>query len=164
MRRTFQATRRHAQRGAVAVEAAAVFALLALFFTLPSIFWAFYFYHYSAAQKAVHDAALYLATAPRLEMAAAGSDGNPAAITLAKAIIAREMAGMSLPDPGIVCSYRQASGSVVPKPCTTVNNQAYNQTLVQLSVSLDISYIDPLTGGGSGLWISPYTVVSYIGN
>lgn len=164
MKLSFRIARRCAERGAIAVEAAIVFAFLAVFLTLPSVYWAFYFYQYSAAQKAVHDAALYLATAPRLEMAAVGPDGRPAALTLAKTIITRELAGLNPPEPGIVCNYQQASGAVVSKPCSTTNNQAYNQTLVQLTVSMDMSYIDPLTGGDSGLWISPYADVRYLGN
>jgi len=164
MKQTLQTARRHYQRGSVAVEAAIVFTVLVLFAGFPSIFWAFYFYKYSAAQKAVHDAALYLSTAPRLEMATAGPDGSPVPLLLAKKIIASEIAGPSRPDPGIVCHYRLASGSVVAKPCTTTNNQASNQTLVQFTVSIDIGYINPLSGSESGLWISPYAVMPYLGN
>ena len=164
MRRTRQAGKRHTQRGAIAVEAALVLPLLLIIVTFPSIFWTMYFYRYSAAQKAVHDAALYLSTAPRLEMAAAGPDGSPAALTLAKTIIAKEMAGMSPPDPGIVCNYQQASGLVASKPCSTTNNQDYKQTLVGLYVSIDMSYIDPITGTDSGMRISPYADVPYLGN
>lgn len=164
MRKTIQAARLHSQRGAVAVEAAIVFSFLVLFATLPSIYWAFYFYRYSAAQKAVHDAAVYLSTAPKLEMTTVGADGSPAALTVARNIIADELAGMSPPDPGIVCNYKQTSGIVVPKPCTTTNNLASNQALVQLSVSIDMIYINPITGGASDLWISPYALVPYVGN
>lgn len=164
MKRLFQAPRRQSQRGSVAVEAALVFTFLATFLTLPSVFWAFYFYTYSSAQKAIHDAGLYLSTAPKLEMAAAGPDGRPAALTVARTIIAREMAGLNPPDPDVVCAYQQASGAIVSKSCSITNNQAYNQTLVQLTVSMDMSYVDPLTGSDSGMWISPYADVRYIGN
>lgn len=164
MRQGSKAVRRRAQRGSVAVEAAIVFTVLVLFATFPSIFWAFYFYRYSAAQKAVHDAAVYLSTAPRLEMVMAGPDGSPAPLTVAKNIIARELAGLSPPEPSIVCNYRLASGSIVPKICTTTSNQATNQTLVQLSVSIDMSYADPMTGSDSGMWIAPFAIMPYLGN
>jgi hypothetical protein len=123
-----------------------------------------YFYQYSVAQKAVHDAGLYLSTAPKVEMTTTGPDGNPAAVTLAKKIIAREMAGTSVPDPSIVCSYRQLSGFQEPKICTTTNNQDYKQPLVQLYVSIDMNYIDPLTGSTSDMRISPYANVPYTGD
>jgi hypothetical protein len=122
-----------------------------------------YFYKYSAAQKAVHDAALYLSTAPKLEMTAAGPDGNPAALTLARKIIAKEMAGLSPPDPSIVCTYQQPSGFPVSKICTTTNNQDYKQRLIGFYVAIDMNFIDPLTGEDSGMRISPYADVPYAG-
>lgn len=157
------AARRRAERGSVAVETAAVVVFLALFITLPSIYWAFYFYTYSVAQKAVHDVSLYLSTAPRLEMTAAGPDGTPVALTLARKIVDTEMAGMAGPELGIVCNYQQASGLVASKPCTTTNNLDYRQILVQITVSIDMSYIDPLTGSDTGMRISPYAYVPYLG-
>ena len=164
MRRTLQLNRWHSQRGSIAVEAALTLPILVIFILFPSLFWALYFYEYSAAQKAVHDAGLYLSTAPKLEMTTTGPDGNPAALTLAKKIIAREMAGMSAPDPGIVCSYRQLSGYPVAKPCTTTNNQDYRQPLTGIYVSIDMNYIDPLTGYVSDIRISPYANVPYAGD
>lgn len=168
MKRTWKAVKRPTERGAIAVEAAFVLGVLATFLALPSIFLAIYFYTYTAAQKAVHDAALYLSTAPKAEMTTAGPDGDPAALTLARKIITREMAGV-IPgsvtlDPGFVCVYRQPSGSSALKPCTLASNLAGNQTLIQFAVSLELSYVDPLTGNDSGLWISPYAPVRYVGN
>ena len=163
MRRILPAGTRHSERGSVAVEAALMLPILILFLAFPSLFWAVYLYKYSVAQKAVHDAALYLSTAPKLEMTTAGPDGSPAALTLAK-IIAKEMRGADAPDPGIVCTYQQASGIPVPKPCSLTNNQDYRQTLISLYVSLDMSYIDPLTGSDSGMRISPYANLPYVGN
>ena len=163
MKRPSFAARRRVEGGSVAVETAAVLVFLAMFITLPSIYWAFYFYTYSITQKTVHDVALYLSTAPRLEMTAAGPDGNPVAFTLARKIIEREMAGLPAPDLSIVCSYQQASGLVGSKLCTTANNLDYRQVLVQVTVSIDVSYIDPLTGSASGMRISPYAYVPYLG-
>ncbi|MEW6020568.1 MAG: TadE family protein [Pseudomonadota bacterium] len=152
------------QRGSVAVETAIVFSFLVMFATAPSIYWAFYFYQYSAAQKAVHHAALYLATAPKVEMAVEGPDGEPLALAVARKIIATEMAGMGAPEPDFGCNYRQASGTAVPKTCNMTNALSTTQTLVQVNVAINMSYIDPLTGDDSGLWISPYALVPYIGN
>ncbi|MDN4059027.1 pilus assembly protein [Massilia sp. YIM B02769] len=155
---------RRYQRGSVAVETAIVFSFLVLFATLPSIFWAFYFFKYSAAQKAVHHAAHYLATAPRAEMMGAGPGGEPFALEVARKIIASEMAGMDPPAPDFGCHYRQAQGTVLPKTCTVTNNQLNTQALTQISVSITMGYVDPLTGEDSGLWISPFALVPYIGN
>lgn len=164
MKRSFQDCCRHRQRGSVAVETALVFTFLMLFATLPSIYWAIYFYQYSTAQKALHSAALYLATAPKLEMTTAGADGNPVALTVAKKIIASQMVGLNPSEPGIDCSYRQTSGQLVARPCSTTNNRDYKQTLVQITVSFNLSYINPLTGHESDLRISPYIPVLYTGN
>ncbi|MCS0658332.1 TadE/TadG family type IV pilus assembly protein [Massilia terrae] len=164
MKRTLNRMKSRLQRGSVAVEAALVFSFLAAFFLMPSIFMSFYFFEYSTAQKAVHDAGLYLATAPKLEMTTVGPDGGPAALTLAKTIIAREMVGLSsggIPiDPSIVCAYQQTPTSVAWKQCTTTNNQP----LIQLAVSVDMNFVDPLTGSDSGWVISAYAPVRYVGN
>jgi Flp pilus assembly protein TadG len=167
MKPTHQATGRCHERGSIAVEAAIVLPVLLLFLGLPSVFLAFYFRQYSAAQKAVHDAALYLSTAPRIEMITAGPDGNPAALTLASTIAAREMAGLvpsgtSL-NLGVSCLY-QVGPNQVMKPCTTSNNQGPNNILIQLEVSINVPYVNPLTGNEAGLWTDPYSLVSYVGN
>ncbi|HAV34950.1 MAG TPA: hypothetical protein DCX52_01100 [Massilia sp.] len=164
MRRTFHAARLRTQRGAVAVEAAIVFTVLVLFATLPSIYWAIYFYRYSAAQKGLHHAALYLSTAPKVEMEVEGPDGNPAALTLAQNILDSEMAGMRPPDIEVLCGYRQASGNVSWRFCTTTNNRLSSQALTRLSVAISMNYISPLTGGESDLWIAPTIEVPYVGN
>jgi len=164
MRRILRAGNRHAQRGSVAVEAALVLPILILFLAFPSLFWAVYLYKYSVAQKAVHDAALYLSTAPRLEMTTTGPDGSPAALTLVKKVIGKEMAELKLSDLSVVCTYQQASGFPVPKICSATNNQDYKQNLVGIFVSIDMSYIDPVTGSDSGMRISPYANLPYVGN
>jgi len=164
MKTTLRRAGRTRQRGSVAVETAIVFSFLVLFATLPSIYWAFYFYQYSAAQKAVHHAAHYLATAPRAEMLGAGPNGEPFALAVARRIIASEMAGLNSPAPDFGCNYRQPSGTMIPKTCSTANNLANNQILAQVSVSLNMAYVDPLTGDESGLYVAPNALVPYIGN
>jgi hypothetical protein len=147
----------------VAVEAAAAIGVLAIFITAPSVYLAFYFFQYSAAQKAAHDAALYLSTSARWEMTTAGPDGDPASLTLARAIVAKEMTGLTSappPDPGIVCGYQQTPTTIGWKPCTTSNSQP----LVTVAVSIDMAFIDPLTGEESDLAISAYTPMRYVGN
>jgi Flp pilus assembly protein TadG len=163
MKPTLRVVNPSRQAGAVAVEAALVISFLLIFVSAPSIYFAFYFYQYSAAQKAAHDAALYLSTAPRAEMTTAGPSGGPAAMTLAQAIIIKELAGSTNeapPDPSIVCGYQQGPTSIGWKSCTTTNNQP----LVFVAVSIDMPFMDPLTGYDSGLMISAYNPMRYVGN
>jgi Flp pilus assembly protein TadG len=168
MRRTLNAAGQRYERGAIAVEAALVFPILLLFLGFPSLYLAFYYCQYSAAQKASHDAALYLSTAPRVEVTTSGPDGNIAALTLAKNIVEREMAGTIVPndvpvDPAIYCIY-QVGGSPMTKPCTATFTKDVNHTLFQFDVSINFTYIDPLTGSDTGVLISPYAPVRYVAN
>jgi len=161
------AARRH-QRGAIAVETALMLVLLTTFLALSSISLAIYFYQYSATQKAVHDAALYLSTAPRGEMTTAGPDGAPAALYLARKIIANEMSGRiphgATLEPDILCGYRQTSGNISQKSCTVTNNQQTTQALAQINVSVDLPFANPITGRPIGWTISSYAPVRYLGN
>jgi Flp pilus assembly protein TadG len=167
MRRTRKATGRRFERGAIVIETAIVLPILLLFLGLPSVLLAFYYRQYSAAQKAAHDAALYLATAPRVEVTTSGPDGNIAALTLATKIVEREMAGI-VPDgvsvdPAIFCIY-QVGGSPMTKPCTVTLTKDVNHTLFQFDVSINFTYIDPLTGSDTGVLISPYAPARYVAN
>jgi Flp pilus assembly protein TadG len=167
MKRTLEAIGRRHQRGAIAVEAAIVLPILLLILGLPSIYLAFYFRQYSAAQKAVHDASLYLSTAPRVEVTTSGPDGNIAALTLATKIVEREMAGI-VPSgvpvaPSVFCIY-QVSGNVKSKPCTITYTKDINHTLIQFNVTNGFTYVDPLTGSDTGKLISPYVPVRYVAN
>lgn len=58
---------RSRERGSVAIEAAVLIPILLIFLTL-SIFYARCLWHYTVAQKAVQDAARYLASVPKAEM------------------------------------------------------------------------------------------------
>lgn len=58
---------KHRQRGVAAVEFAIILPLLIALLTFP-IFFARVFMHYSVAQKAAHDAAIYLSNIPMAEM------------------------------------------------------------------------------------------------
>lgn len=167
MRQTIKTTRRRYERGAIAIEAAIVLPILLLILGLPSVFLAFYCRQYSAAQKALHDAALYLSTAPRIELTVAGPDGTPAAMTVAKTILEKEMAGLipsgTSMDPDFICLYR-VGGNPAMKTCTIANNQDPTHTLIQLGVSIRVPYVNPLTGDDTGIAITPYAPVPYVGN
>jgi len=167
MRPIFKATGQRNERGVVAIEAALVIPILLLFIGLPSIFLAFYYRQYSAAQKAVHDAALYLAIAPKVEVTTSGPDGNFAALTIARKIVEKEMAGVvpdGVPvDPTIICTY-MVSGTLMNKACTITYTKNVNHTLYQLDVSMGFNFINPVTGSETDLLISPYAPVFYVGD
>jgi Flp pilus assembly protein TadG len=168
MRRTLKATGRQYERGAIAIEAAIVLPILLLFFGLPSILYAFYFRQYTAVQKAAHDAAIYLSTAPRLEMTTAGPDGNFAALTLAKRIVAKELAGI-VRDPTSVdmvftCYYRVAA-TTKGNSCTPQIFRLDTNTLFQFDVAVNVPYVNPATGKEvDSMYMSTVMSVRYLGN
>lgn len=168
MRRTRKATGRQYERGAIAVEAALILPILLLFIGLPSILYAFYFRQYTAVQKAAHDAAIYLSTAPRLEMTTPGPDGNFAALTLAKNIITKELSGIvpsGVPvNPVISCMY-QVGRTTQMNGCTPQVFKASTNTLFRIDVAVNVSYINPITGSEvENMYMSTVAPVRYLGN
>jgi Flp pilus assembly protein TadG len=168
MRRTLKATGRRHESGSIAVETAIVLPILILFLGLPSVLYAFYFRQYTAAQKATHDAAVYLSTAPRVEFTTAGPDGNFAALTVAKRIVEKELAdivpaGTSV-DPYITCTYLQGGNPKV-NACTPQIFKNDNTPLTQFDVAINLPYINPLTGNEvESFYMSIIPVVRYLGN
>jgi Flp pilus assembly protein TadG len=167
MRRARKATRRQYERGTIAVEAALVLPILVLFFGLPSILLAFYYRQYTAVQKATHDAALYLSAAPRLEMSTTGPDGNFVALTVAKTIVEKELAGV-VPvgvsvAPYISCMYRVGNATQM-NACTSQVFKVETNTLYRLDVAINVPYINPLTGREVDAWyMSVVAPVRYLG-
>lgn len=168
MRRTLKATGWQYERGAIAVETAIVLPILLLFFGLPSVFYASYFRQYTAVQKAAHDAAIYLSTAPRPETSTAGPDGNFAALTLAKRILAKELAGI-IPDetsiaPVFTCYYRVGTATKANACMPAIANLPTN-TLFKFDVAVNVPFINPLTGSAvDSMYMSPVVTVPYVGN
>ena len=168
MRPTRKAAGQQYERGSIAVETAIVLPILLLFFGLPSILYAFYFRQYTAVQKAAHDAAIYLSTAPRLEMTTAGPDGNFAALTLAKKILAKELAGIvpdgTTVDSLISCTYRVAAAPKV-NFCTPQIFNLATYTLFQFDVAVNVPFVNPVTGRAvDSMYMSTVVTVRYLGN
>ncbi|THC39633.1 TadE family protein [Massilia sp. Mn16-1_5] len=78
------------QKGAAAVELALVLPILIVFFTAP-LFFAIFFWHYTAVQKAAQDGARYLSTVSEQEM-------RDPTLALAAANTAREIIRGELAD------------------------------------------------------------------
>lgn len=167
MTRARKTTGRQYQRGAIAVETALVIPILVLFLGLPSILCAFYYRQYTAVQKAAHDAALYLSMAPRLEMTATGSDGNFAALTVAKRIIEKELTGIipagTSVTPYISCMYKVGNATQM-NACTTQIFNLETNTLFRLDVAINVPFINPITGQEVSAWyMSIVAPVRYVG-
>lgn len=168
MRQTRKAAGRRYEDGAIAVEAAIVLPILVLFLGLPSIVLAFYFRQYSAAQKATHDAAIYLSTAPRLEFTTTGPDANFVAITVAKKIVTKELAGIvpngASVNPHVGCLFRVG---VTPKSreCTPQNFSNDTSPLTRFDVEVSLPFINPLTGNEiTSMYMAPIPSTHYVGN
>jgi Flp pilus assembly protein TadG len=155
----------HRQKGAVAVEAALVTTFILLPLVAFILFFGRYFWYYTAAQKAVHDATLYLASAPLVDLRSNNAG------TLSEGIIVSELAdidqtALSTKTVVIVCFYRiPASATFLSVfPC------GINATPVSVRASLSITVSDPFlapfTGpivGADGLIILAGATMRYVG-
>lgn len=134
------------QEGSVAVEAALcmTFILVPLFYFV--LLFGKYHWYYTAAQKAVHDAALYMATAPLSEIKGGGSVG------LAMDIMVKEtsdFSGDTTINPSILCSYRFPNSTFsFWAPCDNLNTPI----AVQAAMSLNIvhPFFKPITSAVTG--------------
>ena len=167
MRRALKTIRQQYESGSIAVEAAIVLPILIVFLALPTILVAFYYRKYTAAQKAVHDAAIYLSTAPRLDFATLGPDTYSAAVTVANKIVAKELAGI-VPDGtdtevSITCYYL-VSGKQKANFCKPgVFN--LDSPLVGFDVAINLPFVNPFTGTAiPSAYMSIIPSVPYMGN
>lgn len=135
MKTRFRRSASQFQRGAVAVEAAVIILFVLLPLIAFCLFFGRYFLYYTVAQKAAHDAALYLSNAPLNEIKAVGSP----AVVLANTIIAAETAEMSLSaaaEPTAICEFKtNASAPPIWGNC----NNTYKPIRVRAGVSLSVA-------------------------
>lgn len=153
------------QRGAVAVEAAVItsFILLPLFAFI--LFFGKYFWYYTVAQKAVHDATLYIASAPLADL----RSNNAAA--LSEEIIDSGLSDMDQTTLGtkgvsIGCFYRVPANAAFLSlfPCSR------NATPVVVRASLSMTVTDPFLSpitrpivGNDGIEILAGATMRYVG-
>ena len=156
MKRIPDARRARRQRGVAAVEMALMLSLMILMLAAP-LFLGRVFYHYEVAQRAVHDAAVYLSTVPQIEMKTSAQAANEAA--LAAAIVAEEIAGLA-PGPLAPVVAVQCDGS----PCAGFSVPSTIRVVVLLDM-FDEAF-GPYTGfltGDNGLALTADVTMRYVG-
>jgi len=156
--------RRPRQRGAVAIEAALIMAFVMLPVMAFVLFLGRYFWYYSVAQKAAHDATLYMASAPLVEIK------NNSAANLARYITEQETGDLdaaTVETMGVVinCGYRIPANSSVITPFSC----NYNSTPAIIQIGITLTVADPffsaVTGtlGVGGLNIAAGATMRYVG-
>lgn len=153
------------QKGAVAIEAALVITFILIPLLAFVLFFGRYFWYYTIAQKAVHDATLYLASAPLVDLRSSG------ATSFAEGIIGRELADMdeaTLSTKGVIaaCFYRIPANSPYLSlfPCST--NAMPVEVRASISMTVSDPFLWPFTGpmmGNEGLSILAGATMRYVG-
>lgn len=92
MSRPFRSPARRFQGGVAAIEFAAILPVLLLLLAF-TVFFGRVFWHYTAAQKAAHDAGRYLSSVPPIEMRTPARVAN--VMLVARAIAEQEVAGLN---------------------------------------------------------------------
>lgn len=120
---------RQTERGSAAVEAAAVLPIL-VFILAAVLFVARYFWYYTAAEKAAHDAARYLATVSQREIKTPGSGGGgPAVLQIAHDIAWQETSEIKSDYPPFI------SVDCKPQPCSGFNVPTKIRVFIQVPVT-----------------------------
>lgn len=157
---SFPATRK-SQDGAVAVEAAVCIALVLVPLLAFILFFGKFYWYYTAGQKAVHDAALYLATAPIGEIRNLSAEG------LANDILAQETADFdptTTTEPSVDCGYPRGASQTVYRQCTSTGTPTSVQTTINLTIS--DPFLGPIisaTTGNDSITILIVSQMPYVG-
>jgi hypothetical protein len=153
----------HRQKGAAAVELALVLPILIVFFTAP-LFFAIFFWHYTAVQKAAQDGARYLSTISEQEMR------DPtlalAAANTARAIIRGELAEL-IPEQNEIeiITYCGTSASGARNLCTGVRDAQLPEAVdVSVQFYLSDKFFGVIDTGRYGWSVSAIATVPYVSN
>lgn len=145
MSRPFRSPASRFQGGIAAVEFAVILPALVLLLAF-TVFFGRVFWHYTAAQKAAHDAGRYLSSVPLIEMKTPARAAN--VVLVARAIAEQEVAGLN-PGPyppviTIACDTITCDGFSIPTNINvTVRLAMFDEMLY--SVTNDILGDTPLT-------------------
>ena len=153
------------QNGSVAVEAALVISLILVPLIAFILLFGRYFWYYTMAQKAVHDATLFMASASLADIRSNAAKG------LAENIINWELADMddstlATVGPTSECWYRFPANAPYLTPLSCASTMV--PVLVRTSVLMTVSdpFLPKLTEsllGGEGLPIVAQSTVRYVG-
>jgi hypothetical protein len=150
------------QKGAVAVEAALCMSLVFVPLILGTLVLGKFFWYYTAAQKAVHDAAIYMAAAPLSEIK------NGGAGTLAVDIMEKEMSDFDRDTsafPFSACGYKVNNTNIIAYvPC----NSGATPVSVQTTVILNITnpFFSPISDSSSSsevMSVVAHMQIAYVG-
>jgi Flp pilus assembly protein TadG len=145
------------QNGVAAVEFALLLPILVVLLAVP-LFLSYVCWHYSVAQKAAHDAARYLSSAPRSEILTP-TGGEIAAAQFAKSIAEIEVAELKPgPFPILIeaqCNGLMCIGNVAP---TTVRVAVRMQVVDQF-----FPLLTAFLGTGEGIWLTADVTMPYVG-
>jgi hypothetical protein len=133
------------ERGSVAVEFALLFVLVLVPLLAGALFFGRFFWHYTVAEKAAHDAARFLATASPTELKTVGPSGEAAILGAAKALAQAEISELnpSPTYPPLVYVYCDA-GPCLPFPTAPLPQK--------VSVYVTMSVQDPFLSGLTALF------------
>ncbi|CAH0215423.1 hypothetical protein SRABI118_02089 [Massilia sp. Bi118] len=156
MKRPFKYISRQRQEGSVAVEAAVCIALVLAPLILFIFVFGRFFWYYTAVQKAIHDATLYLASAPLSEIK------SPAALNLASDILARETADLS-PDTTIESAFNCGYKISPNFPDLAFSNCSGSTTPDAVQTFAIVSFPMPFFSESESIQIRPIAVMAYVG-
>ena len=166
MKRSITSVIRDVQRGSVSIEAAVCITFILLPLMPVVLLFGRYFWYYTVAQKAAHDAGLYMASAPLSEVKGSSAAG------MANDIINWETSDLDLATKGTlvptaICGYKLSQSSSYISWFTC--NSSYTPTQVRAGVVATIK--DPFLGtitntlwGLDGIAISAGVTMRYVGH
>lgn len=159
MRTIFVSPRRCAEQGSVTIEMAFSLTILTLFLAVP-LFFAQVFWYYSVTQKAAHDAARFLSTASRLEMATLGAGDSDAPAS----VLARQIA---LAETDEIRPMLDARTIVVQCDLTQCGWSVPQTVRVQVRIRIKDTILSAITDeftNGQGINLTADSTMSYAGN
>ena len=164
MKSRFHACALRCQRGAAAVEAAIIMAIILVPVLAYVLFFGRYFWYYSVAQKAAHDAVLYMASAPVNEMK--GTTG----MALSQQIIADEAADLDASTavyPSAACGYKLSPNSSYLSFVPCFPGKAPNAVQASVFMTVNDPFFPALTSaftGSDGVSIMVAATMPYVGH